>query len=230
MVKLHLFSKPGEDDLQQIVEASRPYLEDREDSRVAYLPLASLFAERWLDLTEEAFRNLAAVDLINTETMTLPEIQDLLRRASLLYIPGGNTFLLNHRLHISSLMPYLRKLAQTMPVVAYSAGTILCGQNILTAKDLNSVGTPYFEGLKTVAYNFLVHYGEDAYLQAIHDNWLADYHVFQDNPVILMSDEAYVRVEGKKVLLERGPAWILRKGHEKEKLEAGEIKETVQAL
>ena len=176
-------------------------------------------------VAKDAFKNLASVDLVDTETMTLPEIQDTLRRASLLYIPGGNTFLLNHRLHLSKLMPYLRKLVQTnMPLVAFSAGTVLCGQNILTSKDLNSVGTPYFDGLKAVPYNFLVHYGEDAYLQAIHDNWLADYHVFQDNPVVIMSDGAYVRVEGKKIFLERGNAWILRKGREKEKLEPGGFK------
>lgn len=222
-MKLHLFSIPGKDNLQNILEASRLYLENRSDARVAYLPLASLFAERWLDITQEAFKNLASVDLINTETMTLPEIQDILRRAAVLYIPGGNTFLLNHRLHISKLIPYLRKLVQTMPVVAFSAGTVLCGPNILTANDLNSVGTPYFEGLKAVPFNFFVHYGEDAYLQALHDNWLVDYHVFQDNPVVMMSDNAYVKVDGKNVSLERGDAWILRRGQEKEKLDLGEF-------
>lgn len=222
-MKLHLFSKPGDNDLRHIIEASRPYLEEKQDARVAYLPLASLFIERWLELIQDAFKNLACIDLINTDTMNLPEIQDIFRRASLLYIPGGNTFLLNHRLHISKLMPYLRKLVQSMPVVAFSAGTVLCGQNILTSKDLNSVGTPYFEGLKAVPHNFLVHYGEDAYFRAIHDGWLADYHVFQDNPVILMSDSAYVKVEGKKVFLERGDAWMLRKGQEKEKLKPGEF-------
>jgi len=223
-MRLHLFSTPGEDDLRDIVEASRPYLEDRDDARIAYLPLASLYAERWLGVTQDAFKDLAVVDLINAETMTFPEIQDILRRAALLYIPGGDTFLLNHRLHISKLMPYLSKLVQSMPVVAFSAGTILCGQNILTANDLNSVGTTYFDGLKAVPFNFFVHYGEDAYLQAIHDNWLADYHVFQDNPVVIMSDGAYVRVEGKKTFLERGNAWILRKGREKERLGPGEFK------
>jgi peptidase E len=223
-LKLHLFSTPGENDLRHIIEASRPYLENKEDVRVAFLPLASLFAERWLDFTKDAFKNLASVDLIDTEIMTLPEIQEILRRAALLYIPGGNTFLLNHRLHISKLMPYLRKLVQTIPVVAFSAGTVLCGPNILTSKDLNSVGTPYFEGLKAVPFNFLVHYAEDMYIRAIHDNWVTDYHVFQDNSVILMSDNAYVKVEGKKFFLERGDAWILRKGQEKEKLEPGEFR------
>ena len=120
-------------------------------------------------------------------------------------------------------MPYSAQTGADHAVVAFSAGTILCGPNILTANDLNSVGTPYFEGLKAVPFNFFVHYGEDAYLQALHDNWLVDYHVFQDNPVVIMSDNAYVKVDGKKVSLERGDAWILRRGRKRE-IGLGEFK------
>jgi hypothetical protein len=57
----------------------------------------------------------------------------------------------------------------------------------------------------------------------MHDDWLADYHFFHDNPVILLSDGAYIKVDGKKTTLVRGDAWILRKGAEKEKLEQGKM-------
>ena len=73
-MKLHLFSTPGNDDLNNIVEASRQYLEEKENARITYLPLASLFAERWLDFTKESFKGLASVDMVNTETMSLPKI------------------------------------------------------------------------------------------------------------------------------------------------------------
>lgn len=224
-MQLHLFSSPGENDIRYIVEASRPYLEQKDDPLVAYMPLASLYAERWMEFHEKAFRGLAQLETINAELMTQREIEDVLRHAALVYVPGGNTFLLNHRLHISGVMPYLRKKIQSgLPFVGFSAGTILCGPNILTAKDLNTVGTPHFEGLNLVPFNFLVHYDGDGYGQsAVHDGWLADYHFFQDNPVILMKDDAYVKVDGKKTTLVRGDAWILRRGEEKEKLEQGKI-------
>ena len=45
---LHLFSDPG-DGLRNIIEVSRPYLEDKDEATVAYLPLASLYAEKWLE-------------------------------------------------------------------------------------------------------------------------------------------------------------------------------------
>lgn len=224
-MQLHLFSTPGEkEDIRYIVEASRPYLEDKDDPIVAYMPLASLYAERWMELNEKSFKGLARLEAVNAELMTQKEIEDILRRAALVYVPGGNTFLLNHRLHVSGVMPYLRKKIQAgLPFVGFSAGMILCGPNILTANDMNTVETPYFDGLNLIPFNFFAHYADDGYGQSMHDDWLGDYHFFHDNPVILLSDGAYVRVDGKKTTLVRGQAWILRKGEEKEKLEQGKI-------
>jgi peptidase E len=220
MPTLHLFSSPGKDDIRYIIEASRPYLEGKPDATVAYLPLASLYAERWLKYTESSFKGLARLKTINAETMTLPEMEDIVRHASLVYIPGGNTFLLNPRLHASKLMIFLRKKVQAgLPVVAFSAGAVLCGPNILTSNDMNTVATSNFEGLNVTAFNFYAHYPQDAYGQSVKDEWLGDYHFFHANPVIIMSDGAYVKVDGRKTLLVRGDAWILRKGMEKEKLE-----------
>ncbi len=224
-MQLHLLSTPGKkDDLRYVLEASKPYLEDKDDPIVAYLPLASLYAEKWLGVNEAAFRGLAQIKEVNAELMTQKEIEDILREAALVYITGGNTFLLNHRLHASGVMPYLKKKIQNgLPLVGVSAGMIICGPNILTAKDMNTLGTTYFDGLNLVPFNFFPHYADDGYGQSVHDDWLGDYHFFHDNPVIMLSDGAYVKVDGKKMTLVRGEAWILRKGEEKEKLEQGKV-------
>jgi len=221
---LHLFSSPGKDDISYIIEASRPCLESKPDATVAYLPLASLYVERWQKYTEDSFKGLARLETINAETMSLPAMEDIIRRASLVYISGGNTFLLNHRLHVSRLMIFLRKKVQSgLPVVAFSAGTILCGPNILTSKDMNTVATSHFEGLNVTPFNFSAHYPLDAYGQSVKDEWLADYHFFHDNPIVMLSDGAYVKVDGRKTTLVRGEAWTLRKGMEKEKLEENKL-------
>src|SRR5687768_11595183 len=222
-MQLHLFSTPGENDIRYIIEASRPFLEDKDDPIVAYMPLASLYAERWIEQNERSFKGLARLEAVNAELMTQKEIEDILRRAALVYVPGGNTFLLNHRLHISGVMPYLRKKLQAgLPFIGFSAGMILCGPNILTATDMNTVETPHFDGLNLLPFNFFAHF-EDGYGQSAHDEWLGDYHFFHDNPVIMLSDGAYVKVDGKKTTLVRGDAWILRKEEEKEKLEQGKV-------
>ncbi len=223
MINLHLLSTPGDRDIRWVLEACRPYLEKKSVPVVAFMPQASLDVNFWMDYTVRTFDGLAKIELIDTERMELREIESVLRRAQVAYISGGNTFLLNHRLHVSGLMPYLRKKIQSgLPVVAFSAGMIICGPNMLTSKDLNSVATSHFESLNVSPFNYFAHYGTDSYTQALHDDWLSDYHTFQDNPVIILSDGAYVKVEGKKTSLVRGDAWILKKDSEKEKLIEGE--------
>jgi len=223
-MNLHLFSSPGENDIRYVIKASRPYLEGRDDPVVAYMPFASLYAEKWLEYNKTAFNGLARLIEINAELMTQKEIENIIREAALVYITGGNTFLLNHRLHTSGILPYLKKKIQNgLPVVGVSAGMIVCGPNVLTSKDMNTVGTAHFNGLNVSPFNFFAHYALDAYGQSVHDDWLSDYHFFHDNPVIMLCDNAYVKTDGKKTTLVRGEAWILRKDSEKERLEEGNL-------
>ena len=220
---LHLLSDPG-DKLRNIIEVSRPYLEDKDEATVAYLPLASLYAEKWLEYNKTAFNGLARLVEINAELMTQKEIENIIREAALVYITGGNTFLLNHRLHASGILPYLKKKIQNgLPMVGVSAGIIVCGPNILTSKDMNTVETAHFNALNVSPFNFFAHYALDAYGQSVHDDWLSDYHFFHDNAVIMLCDNAYVKTDGKKTTLVRGEAWILRKDSEKERLEEGNL-------
>jgi dipeptidase E len=219
-VELHLFSTPGPGlDIQWVLEACRSVLRDKPGATVAYLPLASLFAEKWLEQTERSFKGLARIRLVNTDTTELPEIEEILRGAALLYVPGGNAFLLNHRLHVSRLLPYLRKKIQNgLPVVAFSAGAVICGPNVLTSNDLNLIPTPHFDSLGILPFNLNVHY-EDS---AARDEWLGEYHNFHDNPILMLEDGAYIRIEGRKTSLVRGTAWCWRVRQEKERLKSGE--------
>jgi len=219
-VELHLFSTPGRNDhLEWVVEACRPYLEDKPGAMLAHLPLASLYAEKLLEQTERSFRGLGRMETINSETMELSQMESILRQAAVAFIPGGNTYLLNHRLHVSHLFPYLRKkLEAGLPLVAFSAGAVICGPNILTSNNLNMVPTPYFDGLNLTPFNFSVHYGDDARI----DNLLIDYQAFHDNAILLMEDGAYIKIKGKTAKLVRGRAWVWRAGREKERIEEGQ--------
>ena len=219
-MQLHLFSSADpEGDLGWVLEACKDCLHDKQQATVAYLPLGSLFTERWLAPIEKAFKDLAHIEPINTETMELSAMEAILRRAAVAYIPGGNAFLLNHRLHVSRLMPSLRKKVRNgLPVVAVGAGAVVCGPNVLTANDLNLVPTPHFDSLDLTPFNLHVGYTDDAQ----RDGWLAEYHAFHDNPILMLEDGAYAKIEGKRTTLSRGGAWCWRAGGEKQRLTAGE--------
>ncbi|HNO94187.1 MAG TPA: hypothetical protein PKJ84_08450, partial [Anaerolineales bacterium] len=92
-----------------------------------------------------------------------------------------------------------------------------------TSKDLNAVSTSFFKGLNAFQFNVSPHYPLDGYGQSVQDDWLADYHFFHDNPVIMLCDGSYIKSEKGKTSLVRGEAYILRKDSEKERLEEGQI-------
>jgi hypothetical protein len=87
--------------------------------------------------------------------------------------------------------------------------------------DMNTVESAHFSGLNVSPFNFSCHYPVDEIARLEKDEWLGEYHVFHENPVIRLADGAYLRVDGKKTQLVQGQAWILRKGQEKQKLGVG---------
>lgn len=217
-MQLHLFSSPGERDIRYILEASRPYLDAATNPVVAYLPAAS-WRSTWLAYTEEAFAGLGKIAYIDTETMTQTEVYTLLDRATVLYISGGNTFLLNHHLHRYGLIADLRRrLVAGLPLVAFSAGAILCGPNILTANDMNLCATTHFSGLNLVSYNFDMHYPTDEARRIDQDDWLLDYHAYHDNPILALQDEAHLYVDQTELTVKQGICWLLEKGQSRRQL------------
>ncbi len=219
-MELHLFSVgEGDDYLRCVVDTCKNLLSDREDASVAFLPLGSLGASRQMEQAGRLFHKLARLELIDAETMELPTMEAVLRKAALAYVPDGNAYLLNHRLHLSRLAPYLQKKLQAgLPLVAVGGGAVACGPNILTTRDLNLVPTSYFNALSATPFNLHVHYEDEAG----RDAWLADYHTFHENPVILLEDEAHLKVHGKTTSLAEGTGWCLRPRQEKQRLVIGE--------
>jgi dipeptidase E len=161
MINLHLLSTPGDRDIAGFWRRVVLILRISHEPTVAFMPQASLKVDFWMDYTVRAFEKLAQIECIDTGRWNYPPWKPLSGAPCGLYL-GGNTFLLNHRLHASGLMPYLRKKVQAgLPVVGFSAGMIVCGPNILTAKDLNSVETIHFSGLNASPFNFVAHYAAD---------------------------------------------------------------------
>jgi dipeptidase E len=206
------------------VSACRPILQEQAAPTVAYLPEASI-GERYVGMTKVAFKGLADVVHINVEKNGRAKIDAALDKASLLYIPGGNTYLLTQRLHDNNLLESIRERVRNgLPLVAFSAGTVLCGANILTTNDLNCCGCTTFSGLALVPFNFNVHYPqEDGHDREERDYRLWEYHAFQDNPVLAVEDSAHLRVVGEKLELVTGDCWLVEKGKQRVKVDIGTI-------
>jgi len=139
-LRLHLMATPG-DGLSRVLDASRVYLANSDRPSVGYLPAAALDAAFFLEETRSCFSEVAAVELLDPVSMDRESILRMVDHISLLYVPGGNTFVLSHRLQQASLMAEIaQRVRNGLPLVGFSAGAVLCGMDILNSNDRNACG------------------------------------------------------------------------------------------
>ena len=95
-----------------------------------------------------------------------------------------------------------------------SAGTVLCGADILTSNDPNECGCTNYTGLNLAPYNFNAHYPSvDGDESQARDARLQAFAAVQDRPVLALGDGAYVRVVNDQVEVVRGTVWRLDGQH-----------------
>jgi len=207
---LHLLSSPGEDPLQDVVHAVAPFLSARTNPLIAYLPAASEVDQAaYLGLTENAFSGLAQVELVDLVARDLREALSVLSQSSLVYVPGGNTYLLASRLRSTGLFEHLQsRLRAGLPFAAFSAGTVLVGSSIAMSNDENLVALQDTSGLGLVPFTIAVHYpsGDGEGLRSFRARLQAYIHDGQP-PVLALEDGAYLHVEDNALTLVRGKCY-----------------------
>jgi peptidase E len=211
-LNLRLMSMPG-DGLSRLLSVSRELVDGVAEPRVGYLPGAAVF-DNHLELSRAAFAGLAEVELIDPVADGRDAILPILDRIDLLYVPGGNTFVLTDRLRKAGLMTEIAdRLRGGLPYVGFSAGAVLCGLDILNSGDANACGCRDFAGLGVLPFSVNVHYpnGEDeAALDERHER-LAAYLHFQTTPVLALEDDALLRVDDGGAILTEGHAWVFER-------------------
>ncbi len=219
--QLYLFSTPGVQGIQFVLQAARACITAGRPARLCYLPWANR-VERYLEFTRQAFAGLAEIEILDPDTCTPQEARRAFGRSAAVYIPGGNTYLLNHRLQASGVAETLRRLAQAdLPIIGFSAGALVCGPNLLTTHDINMLPTTHFNCLGLLTWNIVAHYPLDAAGQAHEDDWLGDYQALHTNPILALADGAGAVVQGSRLRLDFGQAWRLLPG-EKASLPVGQ--------
>jgi len=171
------------------------------DKRVLYIPVAMpVRRHSYRGCFEWARKTLGGVALTNIEIFTSINNKSYadIRDYDAIYIGGGNTYGLLHRLRTSGFDSLLRKfLAEGKPIYGGSAGAIIFGRDINTASfgrdhDRNFLGMRNFRGLDLLGgYSVQAHYTK-ADKQAM-DNYI----LRTAFPIIALPEETGLYVHGK---------------------------------
>jgi dipeptidase E len=205
-LRLILRSWPGDPIPAGVLAAARPILAQRASHRVAYVSAASLDGH-YLDLNHRQWAGTGDIHHLDVETVSVAEADEQLRRAALLYVPGGNTFVLAYRLRMAGLMPLIRQhLLAGLPYIGVSAGAVICGSDVLLSNDVNAPGLTEFAGLGLLPITLNVHDPPDDAGREERDERIAAYRAFHATPVLALADTAELRVEDGVVTLAEGSA------------------------
>jgi len=214
-------------DLSALAVSASRLLAGIEDPVIAHLPAASL-DNAFIPEPRAALAEVAAVEVVGQDGHWLPDALDqaAIRSASLLYLPGGNTYALRHRLHTSGLWEVVReRVLAGMPLLTVSAGTVLCGTSILSSNDWNVVATTHFDGLGLLPLHLNVHYApasptavgetrEERIGQLLH---------LRRRPVLALEEGCRLLVDAGVVTVEGGCAWLFTEAFRPaRRLEAGQ--------
>ena len=172
-------------------------------TRVLFIPHA-LFDRR-----EYAAKARARFSQIGCSLDSIDEAPDpgrSVREAEAVFVGGGNTFRLLAALYRHDLLePIRRRVAEGMPYIGSSAGSIVACPSLGTTKDMPIVEPPSFRALSLVPFQISPHYldpdpssthmgetQEERILQFLEEN---------DCPVVGLREGGMLRIEDGEVLL-----------------------------
>lgn len=201
-------------------------------SEVVYIPYAVKDEQKSLSVTQ-SFGWLG-----ECSAKGIFEFEDPIKavdQAEAIYITGGNTFRLLHRLQSEGLLDVIRSRAhEGMPYIGISAGSNVAGPSIKTTNDMPIVEPESFEALNLVPFQINPHYtpsktyyysGEELlpYGGESRGDRLREFHEMNETPLLAMSEGASLKVKNEELLLGgEGYGLILRPGEAPKRCEAGE--------
>jgi dipeptidase E len=136
---------------------------------------------------------------------------EAIRSAAAFFVGGGNTFRLLTELYRRDLLaPIRHRVAEGIPYVGSSAGSIVAGPTLKTTKDMPILEPPSFDALGLVDFQISPHYLDpdpaSTHMGETQEERIGQYLEENDRPVAGLREGGFLRVEGgprsREVLLE----------------------------
>ena len=191
---------------------------------IAFVPHALFDRDGYAEMARSRFEAMGVtLDSVHLAPDPSRPVED----AEAVFIGGGNTFRLLKALYEHDLFAAIRRrVAEGMPYIGSSAGSIVSGPTIKTTKDMPIVQPPSFEALGLAPFQISPHYldpdpssthmgetQEERILQFLEEN---------TTPVVGLREGTMLRVEKGSVELKGvSNARVFLKGTKPEEIEPG---------
>jgi len=195
-----------------------------EVKRVLFVPFALYDRDAYAKMARERFKAMG-YDLDSVHEFS--GVRRAVNDAEAIFIGGGNTFRLLKALYdFDILLPIRRRVAEGMPYIGSSAGSIVACPTIKTTKDMPIVQPPSFDSLGLVSFQISPHYLDpdpsSTHMGETQEERIVQFLEENSTPVVGLREGAMLRVEESSIELKGvSGARVFRKEYEPVEAEPG---------
>jgi len=148
------------------------------------------------------------------------DYKEALLQSEGIFVGGGNTFELVNQLYKKDILSILKlAINNGVPFLSTSAGSNICGINMMNTNDMPVVNPPSFKTLGCIPFNVNTHYIEPLveaenstetkdraflkrHLLKGRETKIKEFHFYNKTPVLALREGSWLYVEGDKITLQ----------------------------
>ncbi len=146
---------------------------------------------------------------INMDVKGIHEFQnskEAIINAEAIFTGGGNTFELVNQLYKNDVLSTLKEVLENgTPYLGTSAGSNICGVNMMNTNDMPIVYPPSFTTMGCIPFNINAHYLDpikgSKHMGETRETRIKEFHIFNDIPVLGLREGSWLEVKGNAIYL-----------------------------
>ncbi|MCG1037050.1 dipeptidase PepE [Polaribacter sargassicola] len=171
-----------------------------------FIPYARPSGISYDDYTAIAKKAFSVLDIDVKGIHEHKNAKEAIKNAEAIFTGGGNTFELVNQLYKNDVLTTLKEVLENgTPYLGTSAGSNICGVNMMNTNDMPIVYPPDFTTLGCINFNINAHYldpiKDSTHMGETRETRIKEFHVFNNIPVLGLREGSWLEVNNDKVIL-----------------------------
>lgn len=163
---------------------------------IPYARPSGITYDEYTFIAKKAFKKIN-IDVFGIHEFDNPK--EAINKAEAIFTGGGNTFELVNQLYLNDVLLNLKEaIVNGTPYLGTSAGSNICGVNMMNTNDMPIVYPPSFKTLACVPFNINAHYLDPTigskHMGETRETRIKEFHVFNKTAVLGLREGSWLEV------------------------------------
>lgn len=170
---------------------------------IPYARPSGISYDDYTAIAKNAFAKIA-IEVNGIHEFENPKVA--IQNAEAIFTGGGNTFELVNQLYKNDVISILKEVLNNgTPYLGTSAGSNICGINMMNTNDMPIVYPPSFTTLGAIPFNINAHYldpiKDSKHMGETRETRIKEFHVFNEMAVLGLREGSWLEVLGDTIVL-----------------------------